>query len=157
MQIKTFEELSNQQLYRIMQLRETVFIFEQKCDEAELDGLDFQARHIVIENKGAVIAYARFFTPENTGKNEVILGRFVVAKDHRGQGHAQDIMEGFLKYVVQFYPTATLVLSSQDHARGFYAKYGFQEVGEPYDEAGILHIKMISCPENSLTKHAQAL
>ncbi|HBN22993.1 MAG TPA: GNAT family N-acetyltransferase [Holosporales bacterium] len=157
MQIKSFEELSNQQLYRIMQLRETVFIFEQQCDEAELDDLDFQAQHIFIEDKGAVIAYARFFTPENTGKNEIVLGRFVVAKNYRGQGQAQNLMEGFLEHVAQSYPTATLVLSSQCYAKGFYAKYGFQEVGDPYDEAGIRHIKMTFCPENSLTKQAQAL
>lgn len=157
MQIKSFEELSNQQLYRIMQLREDVFIFEQRCDDAELDDLDFQAHHIFYEDKGTVMAYARFFTPENTGKNEVVLGRFVVAKECRGHGHAHCLMEGFLDHVAQFYPMSTLVLSSQYYAKGFYEKYGFKEVGESYEEAGIQHIKMICCLENSLTKQAQAL
>ena len=157
MQIKSFEDLSNQQLYRIMQLRKTVFILEQKCDERELDGLDCQAQHIFIENKNEIIAYARFFVPDHKDKNEVVLGRFLVAQECRGQGHAQRLMEGFLEYIAQSYPTATLVLSSQYYAKGFYAKHGFQEEGTPYEEAGIQHIKMVFFPENSLTKQAKAL
>ncbi len=157
MQIKSFQELSAQQLYRIMQLRETVFIFEQHCDEPELDDLDFQALHIFIENSDKIIAYARFFVPDNQGKNEIVLGRFVVAKEYRGKGYARQVMEGFLEYAASFYPTTSLVLSSQYYAKDFYAKYGFKERGEPYDEAGIRHIKMTCLPENSLTKQAKAL
>tara|TARA_R110002095_G_scaffold126453_3_gene109557 strand:- start:610 stop:1083 length:474 start_codon:yes stop_codon:yes gene_type:complete len=157
MQIKSFEELSNQHLYRILQLREAVFTVEQRCTEEDLDGLDYQAQHIFIEDRQAVIAYARFFLPESTERNEIVLGRFVVAKKCRGQGFAKHLFEGFLEHVGQHYPDSALVLSSQYSVKGFYQKYGFQERGEPYEEAGIQHIKMIHLPENSLTKQANAL
>jgi len=33
-------------------------------------------------------------------------------------------------------------LSAQRTAQGFYAKNGFQVVGEPFDEVGIAHVEM---------------
>jgi predicted GNAT family N-acyltransferase len=33
-------------------------------------------------------------------------------------------------------------LSSQVHAEGFYRKFGFARIGEPYEDAGIAHVTM---------------
>ena len=42
---RTFAELTTAQLYRIIELRERVFIVEQRCVYLDADGVDLVARH----------------------------------------------------------------------------------------------------------------
>lgn len=141
--IKKFQDLSADELYGILQLREAVFTFEQKVEEEDLDGEDQPAYHIFIKKGAQVVACGRFFTPGSRYDKSIYFGRFVVAKDHRGQGLAQKIFQGFMDYATHHYPESEITLSSQCYIKGFYEKYGFQVIGEPYDEAGIDHIKML--------------
>jgi predicted GNAT family N-acyltransferase len=36
----------------------------------------------------------------------------------------------------------TIYIEAQTHAIGFYEKFGFQVVSEPFEEAGIMHVEM---------------
>ncbi len=152
--IKSFKGLSNEELYQIMQLREKIFLFEQECSEEDLDGKDTKAFHIFLKRENRVVAYGRFFKPGDKYENALFFGRFAVAKEHRGQGLAQEIFQGFLEYAAEYYPGADIILSAQYYIRDFYKKYGFESVGEVYEEAGIDHIKLIKQADVSLTKVA---
>ena len=44
--IKTFSELTNNELYEILQLRSEVFVVEQNCIYQDLDGKDQKALHV---------------------------------------------------------------------------------------------------------------
>ena len=45
--LKSFQELSNDELYAILRLRADVFVVEQDCVYQDLDNLDQQALHLM--------------------------------------------------------------------------------------------------------------
>lgn len=55
--LKSYEELSKEELYRIIKLRIDVFIVEQNCPYHELDHLDEQAHHLFLSKEGEIAAY----------------------------------------------------------------------------------------------------
>ena len=49
--IRTFDELSNRELYSILRLRSEIFVVEQNCVYQDLDNKDLNAYHLMaIEN-----------------------------------------------------------------------------------------------------------
>ena len=64
-----------------------------------------------------------------------------VLKGYRGQTLGQQLMTYVLKYAKQ-QEIERVTLHAQLTAKTFYAKLGFQEEGEIFDEAGIEHITM---------------
>lgn len=59
--LKSYEELSKEELYRIIKLRIDVFIVEQNCPYHELDHLDERAHHLFLSQEGEIGAYCRLF------------------------------------------------------------------------------------------------
>ena len=41
------------------------------------------------------------------------------------------------------YPHQSIRISAQQHLHKLYALFGFEQVSEPYDEDGIVHIEML--------------
>ena len=62
-QTKTFEQLTTQELYDILQLRSEVFVVEQDCVYQDIDGKDQKALHIIGFKNKKVVAYTRAFKP----------------------------------------------------------------------------------------------
>ena len=60
---KTFQELSNLELYQILQLRTEVFVVEQQCVYQDMDGKDMKALHVIGKKDTDIIAYTRIFKP----------------------------------------------------------------------------------------------
>lgn len=54
--VKHFNELTPEELYGILQLRERVFTFEQRCSEPDLDGFDKVAYHIFLTDENGTEA-----------------------------------------------------------------------------------------------------
>ena len=79
--VKKFEDLTVNELYRILQLRVDVFIVEQNCPYHEIDDFDQMSYHAYIEEDGEIVAYIRVL-PENTKFREVSVGR--VISSHSG-------------------------------------------------------------------------
>ena len=75
--VKHFEELSNYELYDLLQLRTQVFVVEQDCVYQDLDGKDNKALHIIGEKDGKIVAYTRCFGP-GIYFEEASIGRVVV-------------------------------------------------------------------------------
>ena len=68
--LKKFDELSLQELYAILQLRNEVFAVEQNCVYPDLDNKDQAAHHLMGWNNDKLIAYledhaARTLPPRN--------------------------------------------------------------------------------------------
>ena len=76
--------------------------------------------------------------PEDLGVATSI-GRLVVDKDFRGQGIAGELMARCVDAV----GGEDVVLHAQDYVTGLYQKHGFVVFGEPFDEAGITHRRMV--------------
>jgi predicted GNAT family N-acyltransferase len=121
-------------------LRKTIFIEEQGVREAlEMDGLDDQATLILAKMKAKPIGCARYRLLDHYVKVE----RVGVLQEFRGQGIGQAIMRFIEQEIASSSPVLTIKLHAQDHAIPFYHHLGYQDIGEPFYEAGILHQAMI--------------
>jgi ElaA protein len=137
-----FDKLSLEELYSILQIRERVFALEQKCFYQDLDDLDQKAMHILGLEGSKLVAYARV-TPRGTAYPDgASFGRVLVAEEHRGKGLAHEMVKEVLEFIQKENPGEKIIISAQAHLEKLYASFGFKSVGAPYDDAGILHIKM---------------
>jgi ElaA protein len=141
--LKAFEELSNDQLYKIMKHRSNVFFLEQNCRCEDLDDKDQIAQHLWLEDSsGELVAYARLFLP-NQVYAESSIGRVLVPKVDRGKGFAKTLTKEAIQILEVQAPGVAIRLSAQIPVEKFYQGFGFHSYGEVYDECGIAHIGMI--------------
>ncbi|TCS84521.1 GNAT family N-acetyltransferase [Tepidibacillus fermentans] len=122
-------------------IREKVFIEEQNVPKViEMDEYEEVATHFVVYDGNKPISTARFrkYLNEKTVKFE----RFAVLKEYRGQGVGRALIK-VMEEEARKNGFTTLRLNAQRHAEGFYAKFGYQTISEPFDEAGIEHVTMI--------------
>lgn len=143
--LKSYEELSKEELYRIIKLRIDVFIVEQNCPYQELDDMDEKAHHLFLDQEGEISAYCRLFSSGVVGK-EASIGRVIVRKQDRGKGWAKTLLEKALGFLESEWGETAVKISAQDYPRSFYGLFGFKEVSEVYLEDGIPHVDMVKTP-----------
>lgn len=139
--IKSYQELTKDELYKILQLRSEVFVVEQSCIYQDIDDKDQKVLHVFGKVNNIIIAYTRIFKPGDYFKNACI-GRVVVAKNERSSGYGYDLMEASIKAVKKHFNTSKITISAQAYLKKFYKSLGFTQVGEEYLEDGIPHIRM---------------
>lgn len=144
-EVKTFYELSLDELYSILELRSEIFVVEQDCVYQDVDGKDKKALHVLGKKENKLIAYTRCFAPGDYF-NVASIGRVMVASDHRNHSYGHDIMEASIKAVTEKYQTSCIKLSAQTYLVRFYEAHGFTPTGKEYLEDGIPHIAMIKNP-----------
>lgn len=145
-----FEALDAHRLYALMRLRVNVFIVEQNCPYAELDGRDAQAGvwHLLGEREGCLQAYARLLPPGASFDTPAI-GRVIVAADARGSGLAHALMREAIRRCGILWPGQAITLGAQSHLQGFYAAHGFRTCSDEYLEDGIPHVDMLRSAQGS--------
>ncbi|WP_417291514.1 GNAT family N-acetyltransferase [Corallibacter sp.] len=139
---KTFQELTTQELYDILQLRSEVFVVEQDCVYQDIDGKDQKALHVLGYKNNVVVAYTRIFKPGDYFEKASI-GRVVVAKKERQHKYGYDIMEASIQAIKEHYNETNIKISAQCYLNKFYNNLGFKAIGEDYLEDGIPHIAMV--------------
>jgi len=141
-----FNELSVDDLYAIVRLREAVFIIEQNCPYPDADGRDPKAWHLLgwrnHDEGRRLVAYARVFEPGVRYK-EASVGRIVTAPEVRGTGLGKILMAEALRRMEELMPGQVVKIAAQRRLENFYVGFGFRPVSAPYEEDGILHIDMI--------------
>lgn len=140
--VKTFQELSINELYSLLQLRSEVFVVEQDCVYQDLDGKDQKALHVLGFKNNKIVAYTRIFKPGNYF-NEASIGRVVVAKNERQFKYGYDIMKASITAIKTNFNQSKIKISAQVYLGKFYNNLGFKEIGEEYLEDGIPHIAMM--------------
>ena len=135
--IKSFEELTNTELYEIIKARFNVFYIEQRCFYPDLDDIDYDSIHLFMQDGREVIAYARLFPEATPGVWHV--GRVLTTRRNEGLGRKlmQSVMETAWKQ-----GAVKLCMEAQVQAKGFYEKLGFTVTSEEFEEAGIPHVRM---------------
>jgi ElaA protein len=130
-------ELTPQALYGLLRLRVEVFVVEQRCAYAELDGRDLDpgTLHLVVGPGGAPLAYLRLLA-EPDGERRI--GRVCTATEARGRGLSRRLLEAALQEVGD----APCVLDAQEHLTGLYGGFGFVPSGPGYDWDGVPHVPM---------------
>jgi len=145
--LKKFEELTNTELYKILQLREEVFIVEQACIYPDIDNKDEHAHHLTAFEGCKLVGYLRILG-KGVSFAEVSIGRVIVPKTHRGRGIAKKIMQDAIDFIGNELGEKQIRISAQSYAIPFYKGLGFEIVSEEYLEDDIPHVEMlcnISC------------
>ncbi|MFM8385318.1 MAG: GNAT family N-acetyltransferase [Planctomycetia bacterium] len=134
--LRPFGALSLQELHDLVRLREEVFVVGQRITaEAEFDGLDPQAHHVLARAAGGgLVATARLFL----GSDPVKVGRVAVAVPLQRGGVGTALM-GYVHEVLGHRPA---VMSAQAHLVGWYRRLGWVPEGDGYDECGIPHQRL---------------
>ncbi|AIY40411.1 ElaA protein [Collimonas arenae] len=141
-----FQDLSAAQLYAAMQLRQRVFVVEQTCVFLDADGIDQHSWHgLGYLPNGELGAYARI-VPPGKAFDYPSIGRVVTAPELRGSGGGYELMQQAMLHTIRLFPGHQIKIGAQAHLQRFYARFGFEPVGELYDEDGIAHIHMIAPP-----------
>nr|WP_294783837.1 GNAT family N-acetyltransferase [uncultured Flavobacterium sp.] len=140
--IKSFDELSNQELYNMLHLRCDVFVVEQNCPYLDLDNKDQKSFHLLYYVDNELAGVTRLL-PAGLSYNEISIGRVVIARTHRGLGLGVKLMEASIAGCEEKFGEGPIRISAQYHLSKFYQSLGFVEQGEVYDEDGIPHIGML--------------
>jgi ElaA protein len=130
-------ELATTALYGLLRLRVDVFVVEQECPYAELDGRDLDpgTTHLWCGPDEAPTASVRL-TTETDGVRRI--GRVCTAATARGKGLATRLLTAALDEIGD----AASVLSAQAHLTGLYGGLGFTVSGPGYDWDGVPHVPM---------------
>lgn len=130
----------------MLRLRQQVFVVEQQCVFVDADGLDPLAVHVVArDGSGRVAGAARVFGP-GVLRLEAVIGRVVTSASARGGGFGAALMREALVARLARFGAGPTWLGAQAHLRSWYAHFGFEVCGDPYDEDGIPHLPMANGP-----------
>jgi ElaA protein len=143
MRVASFRDLDTTTLYAILKLRADVFVVEQKCPYADLDGRDDEpgTRHVWLSRGEEIRGYLRILDDGDAER----IGRVVVAPAARGAGHAARLMDQALTII----GNRPSVLAAQTYLARFYAKYGYQQAGPEYLDDGVPHVPMVRAAPRS--------
>jgi ElaA protein len=138
---KTFDQLTNDELYAILKLRSEVFVVEQNCVYQDLDDFDQKSIHIFGKHNKEIHAYTRILPPKLYYK-EAAIGRVVTSKDIRMDGYGKDIMKYSIALIKDNY-TSNIRIMAQCYLTKFYSDFGFKIEGPEFLEDGIPHVEML--------------
>jgi ElaA protein len=146
--LKKFDELTVQELYAILQLRNEVFAVEQNCVYRDMDDKDQQSWHLMgwtpedATGKNRLAAYTRILPP-GLSYPEASIGRVVTASFARGQGAGRILMERSIDELYKLFGKVPVKIGAQYYLLAFYNSLGFVQSSDIYDEDGIDHIEML--------------
>lgn len=141
-QVKSFYELTTDELYAITRLRQLVFVIEQQCLYEDLDGSDQGAQHVLGKRGNEIVAYARIL-PADAFSDKCRLGRVLTASSERGKGTGRMLIATALEYIHIALSCDEVKISAQAHLIDFYRSFDFNPISDVYLEDGIPHIDMI--------------
>ena len=119
-------------------LRSRVFCEEQGVSfEADQDGRDSEATHIVAVDDGTVIGTCRLLFRGQVAR----LGRLAVEPERRGDGVAAAILREADRVATQA-GAESIALHAQTYAQSLYEHAGYEEYGPAFVEEGIEHVAM---------------
>lgn len=131
----------SQEIQALEQIRRIVFREEQNIAEnLEFDGLDETSEHLLAYVHQEPIGTLRI---REVDPKMVKIERLAVLSQFRNQGIGRQLMEYAIALITEKNQYEQIVIHAQYHLKNFYLTFGFQPVGETFEEAEILHIKMI--------------
>ena len=132
------EARTDDEVTAALALRSRVFCDEQGVSfEADQDGRDPEATHIVAVEDGTVIGTCRLLFRGPVAR----LGRLAVEPDRRGDGIAGAILREADRVAVDA-GADSIALHAQTYAQSLYEHAGYREYGPTFVEEGIEHVAM---------------
>jgi predicted GNAT family N-acyltransferase len=119
-------------------LRFAVFCDEQGVPRGdELDQRDEEAVQFVALRGGSVVGTCRLLVDGEVAR----IGRMAVARGERRGGVGRRLLE-VGEEAAREHGARRVLLAAQVQAEPFYARHGYRAAGQPFEEAGIEHIRM---------------
>ncbi len=140
---KPFQQLTLQELYSAMMLRQAVFVVEQDCPYLDADGKDQVGWHLLGYDEGQLGAYARLLPVGVSYEAYPSIGRVVTSAQFRRGGFGLLLMQEAVQQSERLFGKTAIKLSAQQYLVKFYQRFGFETVGAGYLEDGIPHIAMV--------------
>tara|TARA_B100000287_G_scaffold422561_1_gene464677 strand:- start:1595 stop:2020 length:426 start_codon:yes stop_codon:yes gene_type:complete len=136
-EIKKFH-FDNKKLMQIAHdIRHDVFVIGQKCP-ADLEyEFEEESTHFLVIINNKAVATAR----HRETKKGFKLERFAVIESQRGKGYGMIVLNAILEDLKE--EKKSKYLHAQYQVTEFYEKVGFIKQGDLFEEAGIMHYKMI--------------
>jgi ElaA protein len=144
--LKLFKDLTLKELYSILQLRNEVFIVEQKCPYQDCDNKDLSAWHLMGTESDRLIAYSRLLAP-GISYSESSIGRVVSSPSTRRTGMGKKLMDESIKQIRSLFHTDIICIGAQLYLKEFYESFEFIQEGDVYLEDDIPHIRMLRKPK----------
>ena len=138
--VRTFEELTREELYQLLRVRVAVFVVEQNCPYQELDNRDQAAVHVWLQDEDGIAARLRVMD-RGVESEDVSIGRVISMR--RGQGIGSRLMAEGIRAARAYFGAQRIYLEAQTYAVGFYERQGFRVVSEEFLEDGIPHVRML--------------
>ena len=135
--VKTFSELSVDELYEILKSRAEVFLLEQNIVCQDMDDTDRESLHCFFSNGERVVAYLRAFP---SGINVATIGRVLTLEHRKGMG--SELLKRSIEEIKKRLKVKKIYVHAQKQAEKFYEKMGFNTVSGEYLEEGIVHVTM---------------
>ncbi|WP_057939298.1 GNAT family N-acetyltransferase [Algoriphagus resistens] len=129
------------QLKSAFWIREQVFVLEQEVDpKEEYDEFESISKHFLACLDDKPVGTARW----RVTSNGIKLERFAVLKEARGKGVGQALVAAVLEDIGGNPDTKGKIkyLHAQLTAVPLYSKFGFEKIGESFEECNIWHYKM---------------
>lgn len=139
-----FEQFSAAELYEMLRFRQSIFVVEQGSPYPDLDGLDQSAWHLLLRAECELSGYLRLLP------RPLRIGRVAVAAPLRRHGLGRRLMDEALLCCRHHYPGHAVTLTAQTYLVPFYRSFGFEPIGEPYDDFGVPHVDMTLSATNTL-------
>ena len=129
------------ELERCFAVRRAVFCVERGVspgiERDQWDALSPGIAHFLIQEDGADIGALRCRYSEDTA----VLQRFCVLKERRKSGVGRAALEAVEDWC-RAAGIGRIELDAKFEVRGFYEKCGYMKLSDPFEEAGIPHVKM---------------
>lgn len=139
---QSFLELSNFELYKILQLRNEVFVVEQNCPYQDCDGKDLKAFHLSAWQNENLVAYTRLLPVNISYENAASIGRVLTSPSFRKQNIGRELMTRSIEKTYELFGEVPIMIGAQLYLKRFYESFFFSQSGEMYLEDGIEHITM---------------
>ncbi len=141
-ELKKFDDLKVEEIYKILKIRNEVFIVEQQCAYQDCDGKDENSYHLFLQDNDKIIAYLRILK-KGVSYDEISIGRVLVHKDYRGKGISRELMLKAINYIEVNLNEKEIKIQAQSYLVNFYRSLGFKEVSNEYLEDNIPHMDML--------------
>jgi ElaA protein len=139
---KPFAELTNTEVYKILQLRNAVFIVEQNCPYQDCDDKDLKSYHLAAWENDIIVAYSRILPPGISYPIAASIGRVVTSPSSRRKDFGKQLMSKSLENLYLLFGQVPVIIGAQLYLEKFYQSFYFVREGDVYLEDGIPHVTM---------------
>ena len=141
--LKSFADLSLDELYSLLRLRQQVFVVEQHCPFVDCDNMDQASWHLQYRtDNGHLHAYCRLLPVDIAYEGYASIGRVISSIEYRKRGLGIQLMQQALSHCKELFGDTPLQIGAQLYLKEFYERFGFVAVGDVYIEDDIEHILM---------------